>query len=1096
MPGANIMAVVYFLVRGHGSTSMAAPLFLRIFWLIFWLATAVLMLMDVPCFTVTLSFAISVPFLFTKAYFFIHPGFWLGWLVFTVCMILVFPFQGAPCIWHPIGLSLVLSLAWLVNKSKESCDLCSLIWPSVDVNPFAPPLLSEWRVNVWQERPLLRYVFMKLYRNDTPMGPRHVIYRSKNNVRDAIKITLELEFSYIWIDSLCIIQDSSDDWNAEAARIGSYYAGAECTLASTGSESGDGGCFHSRPHSQSLRPCCVAVSYSGIFGAFTGASRVWTQIRRDEMADFHRGVDNASLNRRGWVLQERMLSCRILHFGADMMYWECCARSASELCPGGFVYKKHPEEYYGDYLPRTTIPTDGSDGHLSRSWNRTAILRRRVAQPDLVTDFGHEKPLQTPACLTYTTDLFIAMKGIVDKIQSTTNDDLVAGMWKDHLVECLLWFMAKGPSQRMLETQKGKLPGEIIIGPQIAPTWSWLSVEGSVTIDQLPTNAHRKVFLKSLAVICSATVQPVVVDGQQQKRHWNAVEGVLEIQAPLLRIARLTHRKDSSWRIHTGGWERSGFLHPARFVPDLASFAESKPGPLNSNENKDVPEDPNTESDLFCVSLLMLRRQTEILFNIQTYEVQGIAVRHLHGGQAEDVFERVGFFSTDPVKQWWRIRHFDMAPLKLGRSITRLATAATVQNASPKPTPKTKLGAVSVVDLLPVKRIRQTDTRQAEVGPEQRPSEPELELAQLTRQNLARFNRMKRKAVDSEDETTDSPTTTDTTTVSTTASAFAMKAFRNGIRVHTSTKPPTNLAEIEKRFKKPRKSVSPTESEHRLFTRCVEDADNEATMVFEVGHQLLKKHEDSGYKRSFGPSFKGLPKNAGFNNGLSAPQPDFVEGLRMEEYDPFPVDEYINGAVLCNFSPRSVTLPHLAGEWKGPSGNMRKAELQSAYDGAAMVYARNQALSYLEQPDRPGYAVVTTFTTDGTSLNLYAHYTSCANDDTTQYHQYRFASANLTTYQGYKNAQRGIRNEQDHAKAQSYALRDQLQAHWKKRCAALKNAIKDTPNNKLAQSLVSKPQLSGRRMSPRLLVREQGRSPNNAKKDKSSRRKRKAGADP
>ncbi len=41
-----------------------------------------------------------------------------------------------------------------------------------------------------------------------------------------------------------------------------------------------------------------------------------------------------------------------------------------------------------------------------------------------------------------------------------------------------------------------------------------------------------------------------------------------------------------------------------------------------------------------------------------------------------------------------------------------------------------------------------------------------------------------------------------------------------------------------------------------------------------------------------------------------------------------------------------MTLPHIAGEWKGPDGSMKEATLQSGYDGAALVYARNQALAH------------------------------------------------------------------------------------------------------------------------------------------------------
>jgi tetratricopeptide (TPR) repeat protein len=65
-------------------------------------------------------------------------------------------------------------------------------------------------------------------------------------------------------------------------------------------------------------------------------------------------------------------------------------------------------------------------------------------------------------------------------------------------------------------------------------------------------------------------------------------------------------------------------------------------------------------------------------------------------------------------------------------------------------------------------------------------------------------------------------------------------------------------------------------------------------------------------------------------------------------------------------------LSHLAGEYKGPGKDMMGAETQAAYDGACLVYRRNQARLYLGNPDPPGHAFVSTFTTDGTTLNTYA----------------------------------------------------------------------------------------------------------------------------
>lgn len=125
---------------------------------------------------------------------------------------------------------------------------------------------------------------------------------------------------------------------------------------------------------------------------------------------------------------------------------------------------------------------------------------------------------------------------------------------------------------------------------------------------------------------------------------------------------------------------------------------------------------------------------------------------------------------------------------------------------------------------------------------------------------------------------------------------------------------------------------------------------------------------------------------------------------------------------------------------------MAEARLQSAYNGAALVYARNQALSHLGTPDPRGHAEVTTFTTDGTTLNLFAHYAIPSEDGTLEYHQYPITSANLLkSHQEHKEGRRGLRNEQDYARKQSYAMRDQLKEHWKQRRGALQPIAEALP---------------------------------------------------
>jgi hypothetical protein len=64
--------------------------------------------------------------------------------------------------------------------------------------------------------------------------------------KDAVIITRQLGLRYIWIDSLCIIQDSRRDWETESIKMGSIYQNSYITISATNSGDGSGRCLTER----------------------------------------------------------------------------------------------------------------------------------------------------------------------------------------------------------------------------------------------------------------------------------------------------------------------------------------------------------------------------------------------------------------------------------------------------------------------------------------------------------------------------------------------------------------------------------------------------------------------------------------------------------------------------------------------------------------------------------------------------------------------------------------------------------------------------------------------------------------------------------
>jgi hypothetical protein len=135
------------------------------------------------------------------------------------------------------------------------------------------------------------------------------ITRLPKTFQDAVHVTRGLGLKRLWIDSLCIVQDDQDDWEAESKLMGHVFSSAYCTIAASCASGSSDGFLKSRPE----RTCVV----------MQGPPGDGTYCVCETIDDFHRDVDQGELNQRGWVLQERALSRRTIYFTKTQSYWEC-----------------------------------------------------------------------------------------------------------------------------------------------------------------------------------------------------------------------------------------------------------------------------------------------------------------------------------------------------------------------------------------------------------------------------------------------------------------------------------------------------------------------------------------------------------------------------------------------------------------------------------------------------------------------------------------------------------------------------------------------------------------------------------------------------
>lgn len=231
--------------------------------------------------------------------------------------------------------------------------------------------------------------------------------------REAIQITRELGIRYLWIDALCIVQDSPEDWRCEAGLMGKVYENSYCNIAILDAFDSEQGCFS---HRDPLLVPRITVQ-TDWNNALNGSYDLYPQ----DFWESH--VDRSPLSRRAWVVQERILAPRTLYYGEKQILWECLELDACETYPEGV-----PKIY-------------------SRKWKRVDLdpqnFRKNLAQkPELrqvMYAYWHTiVGIYSRCSLTRAKDKLVAISGLAKRVQSCLSDAYLAGLWKESLPSELL----------------------------------------------------------------------------------------------------------------------------------------------------------------------------------------------------------------------------------------------------------------------------------------------------------------------------------------------------------------------------------------------------------------------------------------------------------------------------------------------------------------------------------------------------------------------------------------------------------------------------------------------------------------------------------
>lgn len=292
---------------------------------------------------------------------------------------------------------------------------------------------------------------------------------------DVVGVCIQLGLRYLWVDALCILQDSDRDWEVESLKMATYYGNSFLCIATTSAHHSEAGwqpgsrsngikLTGSGPDRLPFRLLAYPLEDIEAFDQY----RHFTQISETELdASF-------PLLKRGWAYQERMLATRVLHLCEHEVVFEC---KTDTVCECG-----HCKSYqinwtkslvepplrlynYGNPTPEPEGQKDQELGNMWRSWCAA----------------------YSTCGLTFSRDKLPAISGLAKSMQFT--GAYLAGLWEKHLLADMCWYV--GPElvvddpritqQNTIREKERRLAVKGRSEIYMAPSWSWANVEEPIS---------------------------------------------------------------------------------------------------------------------------------------------------------------------------------------------------------------------------------------------------------------------------------------------------------------------------------------------------------------------------------------------------------------------------------------------------------------------------------------------------------------------------------------------------------------------------------------------------------------------------------------